>query len=374
MANIMIVLDGLEDMCYKELGGKNPYDFGKGKIFLKVEAHSSTGRLATTPQGFEPDTQTCVLTLLGVQPRDIPGGRSYIEALALGIPVDAQDIVLRANFVKIDDKGRLELPTCACPPEVAAQLLEEVAAQENCEITQVGSYKSLLRVKGAAKYLDAMQTHLPHQHGGADFKEVLPSGNELAEYLAFRSLELLEKYRPYTVMNWAQSVKGDLPLFADLHHGLSGAMVSKTHSPMGVAVAMGMDCPDLPTCTGDTDTDLRAKVRCTLELAAKRDFVMLHVGGPDEATHRKDAVEKAEFIRKLDAELLSPILAALRDGDRVMVTCDHMALCSTGGHTDQPVQYWLYEEGKSRSGADAGTLPGTGAVELLCRRDQEPVS
>lgn len=367
MANIMIVLDGLEDTGYPELGGKTPYDFGKGKQFRALEERAATGRLATTPEGFEPDTQTCVLTLLGVEPADIPSGRSYIEALALGIPVEGEDLVLRSNFVKVDEEGRLEVPCCSAPEEAAKGLLAEVASQEGCFITQVGSYKSLLRISGGRKYLDTFQANLPHQHGGEDFRPLLPKGNELADYLALRSLELLEKYRPYTVMNWAQSAKGELPLFSRLHGGLSGAMVSKTHAPMGVAAAMGMDCPDLPTATGDTDTDLAAKAGTALELAAKRDFVMLHVGGADEATHRQNAVEKAEFVEKMDRELMGPILAALAPGDRVMVTCDHMALCATGGHTDRPVKYWLYQEGEALSG-DNGTADGTRAVAILCGR------
>jgi 2,3-bisphosphoglycerate-independent phosphoglycerate mutase len=49
---------------------------------------------------------------------------------------------------------------------------------------------------------------------------------------------------------------------------------------------------------------------------------------------------------------------------RIMLTCDHMALCSTGGHTADPVAFLLYEKGKTLSG-DYGVLPGLSAVEIL---------
>lgn len=367
MANIMIVLDGLEDTTYPMLAGKTPYDFGKGEAFRELEAHSATGRLKTTPEDFEPDTQTCVLTMLGVAPEQIPSGRSCIEALAIGMPVEKDDMVLRCNFVKITPDGRVEDPTCAAPKEVANALLAEVSALPGVNVTQVGSYKSLQRIAGGKEYLAGMVTYPPHNYAGCPLEELLPSGNELADKLADFSRAMLKKYAPYTVYNWAHSVSQGLPAFAELHGGKTGGMVSATHAPMGGAIAMGMACPELPTATGDTDTDLAAKVKATLALLAERDFVMLHVGGPDEATHRQDAKEKAEFVAKMDKELMAPLLAAVPKGTRIMVTCDHMALCTTGGHLSDPVAFWLYEKGGDLSG-DLGVREGTEAVEVLFGR------
>lgn len=366
MSRIMIVLDGLQDVSYPELDGKTPYDWGKGENFRAVEAACARGRLATTPEGFEPDTQACILTMLGVEPKDIPTGRSYIEALALGIPVGIDDIVLRCNFVKITPDGILEIPTCSAPHDVAEALKSAVSAVPGNSITQVGSYKSLQVINSGGKFMASMKTFPPHNYAGKPLESLLPSGNELADTLAAFSREQLKLHAPYTVLNWAQSVPCTLPSFASLHGGMTGAMVSATHAPMGCAVAMGMDCPRIPTATGDTDTDLAAKASETLRLAGERDFVMLHVGGPDEATHRQDSREKAEFVRKLDTELIAPILSGMKNGGKLMITCDHVALCKTGGHTTEPVEFMLYEKGKVLSG-DIGDIDGREAVEVFGR-------
>jgi len=357
----------MQDIAYNVLGGKTPYESGRGEHFGRIEAAGRTGWLKATPPGMEADTQTCILTLLGVQPGDIPPGRSYIEALALGLEVGDDDIILRCNFVEVDDKGRLAVPCCSAPGEVAGELRALVAAQPGHHVTPVGSYKSLQRIEGGRRYLDTMKTSMPHQHAMEPFLELLPTGNELAWKLADFSKEQLEKFRPYTVLNWGQAVKDELPAFGGLHGGVTGGMVSKTDAPMGIAAAMGMECPALPTATGDTDTDLAAKVRATLELAGRKDFVMLHIGGPDEATHRQNPQEKADFIRRLDAECIGPLLDGLETGARVMVTCDHAALCETAGHTAEPVQFWLWQKGETLRG-DLGTLEGTGAVEILLGR------
>ncbi|MCL2034170.1 MAG: hypothetical protein FWG94_05500 [Oscillospiraceae bacterium] len=366
MSNIMIVLDGLQDITYPELNGKTPYDWGKGENFKKIEAACAKGTLATTPAGFEPDTQACILTLLGVHARDIPSGRSYIEALAVGVPVGFDDIVMRCNFVTVTPDGILDDPTCSAPEDIAKTLREAVASVPDNSITPVGSYKSLQVIKDGGIYAGSLKTYPPHNYAGKPFESLLPSGNELADSLAQMSRELLKKYAPYTVLNWAQAVPCALPSFSSLHRGMTGGMVTATHAPMGCAAAMSMACPEIPAATGDTDTDLAAKAEAALALAKTCDFVMVHIGGPDEATHRKNAREKAEFVRKLDTELIAPILNRCTGKTRIMITCDHVALCSTGGHTAEPVGFMLYEKG----GTLSGELPehdGKEAVEIMIK-------
>ena len=127
---------------------------------------------------------------------------------------------------------------------------------------------------------------------------------------------------------------------------------------------MGMKAPSISTATGDTNTDLAAKLEATLRLLRKNDFTMLHIGGTDEATHRQNPIEKANFVTKLDHELIAPIMREVPEGTRVMLTCDHEALCSTAGHTANPVQYWLWEKGNTLSGG-MGLSEGINAVDIL---------
>ncbi|MFV0400925.1 MAG: alkaline phosphatase family protein [Oscillospiraceae bacterium] len=364
MSHIMVVLDGIQDISYDILGGKTPYEAGKGEAFQALEEQSAHGFLDTTPKGFEPDTQTCTLTLLGVAPDKIPGGRSYVEALALGLDVGEDDIIMRCNFVKVDEDGNLEVPCCAAPEEVAKALRAAVAARPGHSVTPVGAYKSLQRIEGEALSLETLVTSTPHQHQGKNFESLLPRGNVLAEELAAFSREQLALHKPYTVLNWGAAVRAELPSFGSLHGGMRGGMISKTDAPIGISVAMGMDFLPVETATGDTDTDLAAKLDATLALAEKDDFVLLHVGGPDEATHRQTPQEKAEFIARLDRELIGPLMARVPAGTRVMVTSDHEALCSTAGHTDKPVAFWLWEKGKTLQG-EYGVRNGGDAVAIL---------
>ena len=364
MPGLMIILDGLQDTAYDMTDGKTPYDYGKRDNFREFETASSTGLLLSTPEGFEPDTQNCILYMLGVPAGEIPEGRSCIEALAQGIEVGYDDLIMRCNFVRVSDDGKLEIPCCAAPPEIAEALREEVSSLPGVSVYPVGSYKSLQLVRGKRSAIEGLVTSMPHQNQGEIFEDLLPRGNPFADGLADFSRRMLEKYRPYTVLNWAQSVERKLPAFAQLHSGMTGGIVSKTDCVVGVGLAMGMKAPAVPTATGDTDTDIPAKLAATLELLRENDFTMLHIGGTDEATHRQDPREKADFIAKLDRELLGPVMRGVKSGTRIMLTCDHEALCSTAGHTASPVRYWLWEKGKTLSG-DMGISQGIKAVDIL---------
>ena len=362
MANILMIMDGMQDIAYDVLDGKTPYDYGKGKYFTAIETASKKLLLATTPAGFEPDTKDCTLTLLGVQADEIPRGRSYLEALAEGVDVGDNDIIMRCNFVEIDEQRRVKVPCCNAPQPVAEELLAAVRAAGSF-LKPVGTYKSLQVIKGARTSFADMVTYPPHNHSGEALEEILPHGNLLADSLAEMSRVLLEKHFPYTVFNWGQAVKEEVPLFTKLH-GISGAMVTKTAALEGIARAMQMECPVIPTATGDTDTDLGAKARATLELARRHDFVLMHVGGTDEATHRQNPKEKADFIAKIDKELLGPILEGCAEGDRILLTCDHAALCSTSSHTSEPVLTMLWQKGTVLAG-DMGLQDGTQAISIL---------
>ena len=367
MSFLLIILDGAQDITYEQLGGKTPLDAGKGERLRKLERESAKVRLITTPPGWEPDTLNCTLTIFGLTPDRIPAGRTCIEALADKIAYEKDDLLMRCNFVQVAEDGTLKDPCCTPPDHIASALMEQVTARHSSPLERVGGYKCIQIFPGKRNMIEKLHTFPPHNYKNKPLQELLPTGNALAEQLGATTLELLKNYAPYTVLNWGVAIHEELPTFTELT-GYKGGLVNKTAVLEGVARLMEMTSPQVPGATGETDTNLRGKAQAALELLRDHDFVVVHIGGADEATHRQNPVEKAEFISRVDSELLAPLLEGCPDGCKIMLTCDHEAYCSHAGHTDLPVEALLWEKGKIHSG-DLGVIEGTQAIPLLCRGD-----
>lgn len=112
--------------------------------------------------------------------------------------------------------------------------------------------------------------------------------------------------------------------------------------------------------TGDVDTDHAAKVRAAI--AAMDDetvtTVVVHLGAPDEAAHRRDRVAKIAAIEAIDRCVLGPLETQLRSRSSRLVVCpDHGTDPETGCHLAAPVPCLRWGR---------GTIPG--GPDRLCER------
>ena len=102
-------------------------------------------------------------------------------------------------------------------------------------------------------------------------------------------------------------------------------VVAARGAAAGCACLLGAALVVPPGATGDVDTDLHGKARAAvdaIERGARR--VVVHVGAPDEAAHRRDATAKAQALEALDAALLAPLSDAVaRAGGTLAICPDH---------------------------------------------------
>ncbi len=108
--------------------------------------------------------------------------------------------------------------------------------------------------------------------------------------------------------------------------------------------------------TGDVDTDYGAKARAALGALDSAYRVVVHVGAPDEASHRGDQQEKIAALEALDALILAPLAEAARvTGARLTVCPDHGTDPASGEHLDTPVPELCWGNGVAASGPDRFT-------------------
>lgn len=297
MSTILCIIDGMTDPAFSV----KDYKTLSSMKFLK--------NVRTVPEGFEPESLTCILTLLGV--KQIPLYlRGYVEALGSGIAVHPDDLILRGSWFSLDSSGCCTVPTCA-PAHISIDL--------PVSHHHIGDYKSLIVLPGLADDVENICTHPPYACAGQVARRLRPSGNGLLEALFDALCDTKQCMIP-----WGQSRTAIVAPFPK-----SAAVICGTQIVKGIAKLLNMKLVNVPGATGDIDTDLQAKTDAALCAAEENDFVLLHFNGADEASHRRDNEQKQTFLQSVDVKVLTRLIASKHT---VFVCADHSTDPHTGCH------------------------------------------
>ena len=296
MSKILCIIDGMTDPQF------DARDY-PSLSSMRLE------RCIDTTCGYDAESFGCILRLLGV--RDVPDhSRGYAEALGAGIPVGENDLVLRGSWYGLDAEGR-----CTEPVPALGHILGEC----ECHYHSLGDYKSLLVFPGEGKSVRRITTYPPYDCLGKSAVQLCPQGSEAVKEVFESNLQ-----KDRCLLLWGQSAPSSL---APLQ--MKAAVICHATVVKGIGHLLGMTVLDVEGATGDTDTDLTSKVRSALKAAEEFPFVLLHINGADEASHRKDPSEKTEFLKMVDKMVLTELL---RSEFEVVVVSDHGTDPDTGLH------------------------------------------
>ena len=103
MKYIVVLGDGMADESIEALGGKTIIEYANTPCLDKLSKMSEIGMVHTIPDGMSPGSDTANLSVLGYDPKKYYSGRSPLEALSIGVPMNDTDIALRCNIVTISD-------------------------------------------------------------------------------------------------------------------------------------------------------------------------------------------------------------------------------------------------------------------------------
>ena len=136
-------------------------------------------------------------------------------------------------------------------------------------------------------------------------------------------------------------------------------VVAAAGAAAGLARLLGATVVVPAGATGQPDTDLTSKAAAAVEAAGRGAVrVVVHVGGPDEASHDRDPAAKVAAIERVDRELL-PRLARLVQiyAGSLRVCPDHGCDPRTGEHDASPVPSVRWEP------SNPGERPGARLTE-----------
>jgi 2,3-bisphosphoglycerate-independent phosphoglycerate mutase len=365
MKIVVLVGDGMGDLPQPELGGKTPLESAFMPHANFLARTGTTGLVRTCFRGMPVESAVANMGILGFDPRRFyPIGRASFEAMARGISLQDDDIVLRCNLISVDSNGRIADFTAGQigDGEALSLIGQLVTGQTNMELYSGQSYRNLLILRGARVRAADLLTSPPHLHIGHSWENLLvrPRNRSAEPYVSSINNFLRSSLEQITELNrrvatrasmcwvWSPSEKPSMPSFQELH-GITGTIVCGIDSIRGIGIAGQMTAEPIPEATGYSDTNLQAKLTYAIRGLQRSDFVYIHVNAPDEESHQHSLTGKMAALERIDRELIGPLLHHLRQhypGQfRVAFLPDHTTRLSDGQHQPDPVPFLIYGTG-----------------------------
>ena len=368
MKYVVCVPDGAADEPVSELGGRTPLEAADTPTLSALAARGEVGRAATIPPGFPPGSDVGNLSILGYDPARYHTGRAPIEAAAMGLRLEPDQVAYRCNLVTVGADGTMVdfaggHPTSEEAGEVIAALQRELAGQAEGLSFHAGvQYRHIL--VAPREWAEADCTP-PHDLTGQP--AVWPTGGA-----AGRLKELMEASREVVgrfglaanqIWLWGQGPQPQIPSFAQTY-GLSAGLVSAVDLVRGLGALAQILVVPVDGATGWYDTNYEGKRdACLQTLRDGADLFLIHVEASDEAGHAGDLPEKIKALENWDRRILAPLVEGLDELGpwRLLLLPDHPTLLRTRTHTADPVPYLLVDSAHDGPGgvfSEAGVAGG----------------
>jgi 2,3-bisphosphoglycerate-independent phosphoglycerate mutase len=389
MKYVVFVPDGCADVSLPELGDRTPLEAARMPRLAALAAKADVGRAAVIPAGLPAGSDVGNMSILGFDPERYHTGRAPIEAAAMGVELEADEVAYRCNLVTLSDDDDPIMVDFAAGHPTNAQSHAIVAALD----AALGAGRDGVRFHPGVEYRHlcvvpstwtAAECTPPHDLTGQP--AVLPRGASAPQVNALmdasravvRDAARSVGSTATQIWLWGQGVKPALPSFAATF-GVQGRMSSAVDLVQGLGVLTGIEVVDVPGATAGFDNDYGAQARACIRSLVDRDLFVLHIEATDEAGHLGRSDIKVDALERWDTEVIGPVVDALDAGGepyRILLMPDHATPCNTKTHSAEPVPFLLYDSVRAGAGgrytepATAGCepVPGHSLMARLVRR------
>lgn len=360
---VIVLMDGAADLPIPELGNKTPLEAAQIPNIDYLAEHGKTGLMRTMYPGLPVCSIVANLGVLGYNPaRYYPNGRATFEALAQNIFLDKNDIAFRCNLVSLQNDKLKDFTASHLPDKDARNLLSNLKLPNSkLEIYPGQSYRNLLILRNVKLNAGEIEAPEPHMNIGKPIKEILLKGNTARgkKVSCFLNKFILDSISQIKELNKKFKTSADMiflwspssaPKLFSFHRkfGIDGAVVSGLDFMRGIGIVARMENKKTPGATGESNTNLMAKLKDAQNHLIYNDLVYLHINAPDEESHDKKIKGKIKIIERIDKEIVGPMLKFLNqkfpNRYRIAVLPDHYTLLKDGTHSDQLVPYLVYGE------------------------------
>ena len=371
MKYLILVPDGAGDEPVEALGGKTPLEAADIPMINELAAKGQVGTVKTIPPGVAPGSDAANLSVMGYDPSVYLTGRSPLEAASIGINMSDTDVAFRVNLITLTGEGDYEdliitdHSSGDITTEEADQLIQavnEAFADERIHFYTGVSYRHCMIVhNGSTDYeltpphdvlTQRVGDHLPKGEGSEFLTDMMKKSYEILKDHPVNQDRIARGLNPAnTLWIWGQGRKPSLSSFYD-KYGIKGTAISAVDLIKGIAICAGLTSVDVEGATGTLHTNFDGKAQAAIrEYKDGKDFVYMHLEGPDECSHQGDMEGKLECMHSIDQKVLKPIVEYLRGSGedfRALIVPDHRTPLAIRTHSADPVPYVIYDSRKEK--------------------------
>jgi 2,3-bisphosphoglycerate-independent phosphoglycerate mutase len=330
---ILVILDGISENKNQLLNNKSPLEYAYTPTLDKIKSKGFYFKTKFHKNKSTANSLYCISKILGLEDKDIPDHRAYLESLAYNIPVTEDDWVLRCNLISLKKDRLFSFNAIGLTREEKANLSKKIYIPNGLTHYHLGDYKNLLLVK-ARESLNKLAGFFPHENIDNDITKYL---NKISSIKPLQEFIRKNKYKingiDYLYLPWGPSKPFPMPSFYDIHEKKCFS-VSHTEIVKGLFQNMGIKTAHLQNSTGDYDTDLKEKSNKVIYNFNNYDVTVAHINGADEVSHRKNLKSKIDFIEKIDKEFITPIYKTANKNSKIIILSDHQTSSISGKHEE----------------------------------------
>jgi 2,3-bisphosphoglycerate-independent phosphoglycerate mutase len=364
----LVVMDGIGDIATREQGYLTPLEAAATPNLDALSKDSAQGRMIPVAPGITPGSGPGHLALFGYDPLEYQVGRGVIEALGLGLTLQAGDVAARANFCTLDARGvvtdrragRIETAVCE---ELCALLAQKVKKVGDAEVLIKAGKGHRFVVLFRGKGLEGPLTDAdPHREGrpipavkavDAKSAKAKKAAKLVAEFYK-AALPIIAQKKPangFLLRGIAHQPA--IPTFQE-RYGLRAACIAVYPMYKGLAQLVGMT--KLEGCQ-----TIKEQFERYLAEYNNYDYFFIHFKYTDMYGEDGNFAAKRKSVEEFDAAL--PVLRRKKPAV-LAITGDHSTPCAMKGHSWHPEPVLLHSacsgsdklERFTETGANSGSL------------------
>jgi 2,3-bisphosphoglycerate-independent phosphoglycerate mutase len=364
----LVVLDGLGDVATRAQGYLTPLEAAVTPNLDALCKDSAQGRMCPIAPGITPGSGPGHLALFGYDPLEYQVGRGVIEALGLGLELQAGDVAARANFCTLDansivtDRRAGRIPTEVCE-KLCAKLAAKVQRIGDTQVIIKAGKEHRFVVVFRGKGLEGPVTDADPNREGFAIPTVAPrdprnAGQKKVAKLAAEfyraALPVIAQEKPANgFLMRGIAHQPHIPLFED-RYKLRPACLAVYPMYKGLAQLVGMKKIEGPQTIAEQFQRYLAEYD-------NFDFFFIHFKYTDKYGEDGNFAAKTKAVEDFDAAL--PILLGKKP-DVLAITGDHSTPCVIKGHSWHPQPVLLHSrysgsdklERFTETGANSGSL------------------